>query len=538
MKATLGVTASLVALAFFVFSVFYSSEGDAMSEQMPVLSVFEFKSMSQFDTANIRTYDEYNILENLFSPLFSSADNGEINGILAKQARWEKDELVITLREDIRTVLGTPITADDAAFTLKRLLVLGTNTHARLRDIFPDCAELSSPWDPCSGIVAEDSITLRLRPANEKIWLMETLTSQDFAIIPEKSVNRATLQIEDYSETSGPYFLESEKKGKGFVLRKNSNHPLIRENPRSPETVLFVSLPFSEAENLGREFLAGTFNMFPKYFIPSAFREKEILDEIDPSNLSRHQTELNFTRLLKFTSRGMRELSEIQRMELGRFFLGVYRKQFESKGIELKRAHSFYAPSADGALTPAQYQEVKQAQLKAAPKNPPSDLQIGILAGSLPVAEAALKFSSVSVELTAYEDIVSHVLSSNGQTKEPHVYLEAMDADPKAALSGVTNIVRSLYFHSSPEEASKWLKMFSQEKSKLERLKMLQEAHYRALKKGKIVPVYAQSTRSFIRKPWSLKRLTPRNMGDLVWPRNSGQLRLSNFIDQRWQVAK
>jgi ABC-type transport system substrate-binding protein len=149
-----------------------------------VLPIVAYTGVQMFDTANIKTADEYLILRNLFSPLFDTADNGELQGVLAESSQWVGDTVQIRLRDGLRTLDGLPITAHDAAFSLKRLLVLGKNTHARLGDIFPNCRGITSPHQECADITAADQNVLILRPENEKIWLLDTLASQDFAIIP------------------------------------------------------------------------------------------------------------------------------------------------------------------------------------------------------------------------------------------------------------------------------------------------------------------------------------------------------------------
>jgi Bacterial extracellular solute-binding proteins, family 5 Middle len=511
-----------------------SSGSHYLSTPQPplVLPIVAYAGIQMFDTANIKTADEYLILRNLFSPLFDTADNGELQGVLAESSQWVGDTVQIRLRDGVRTLDGHPITAKDAAFSLKRLLVLGKNTHARLGDIFPNCRGITSPYQECADITAADQNVLILRPENEKIWLLDTLTSQDFAIIPSGSVDPKTLAIIDYRNTSGPYAVTQADSVSGFVAVANPGHPLIQSNPEHPREIFFKAFATADLGALPEKFIAKEFNYYPKYFIPSSAQIAKIMKDQGSTDVRVHETELNFTRVLRFTKRGLTELTEAQRFALGNRITAAYRKHFSDSGAQMIEATSFYSPSADGALSKSEIAAIdarrKAAGLGAASTGAAADaaheggavsvlLIAGCFEGSKSSIKTAIEPSALGFELVEYIDVIANMRSDTKQVVEPHFYLTAMDADPKASLSGITNVVQSMYFHDDQSVIDGWLKNYAKEQSRETRLNMLREAHFNALNSAYLVPIYSTATALMVRKPWDPVDYPQRNIVDALW---------------------
>jgi ABC-type transport system substrate-binding protein len=182
------------------------------------------KPLSVYEPTKIHYAPEYIFLENVFSPLIElHQENGDIVQGVADRFEWVGNELHFHIRDGLTTVTGIPITAKDAEFSLKRLLVKSGNTHGNFHDLMCINYEMKTIEDNCPGIRVEGN-TLVLAPDERKEFLLPMVAALDFAIIPKGSVDPKTLDIIDYKNTSGPYYVK-EDDGKGNIkLGVNQNH--------------------------------------------------------------------------------------------------------------------------------------------------------------------------------------------------------------------------------------------------------------------------------------------------------------------------
>lgn len=167
---------------------------------------------------------EYIFLENTFSPLVElSPEDASIRSGLADKWEWKNDELHFFIREGIKTIDGKSITAEDATFSLKRLLVRTQNTHGNLKDLVCGGFEVKSIEDPCPGICFKNN-ELILKIAGKSAFIFPMLSGIDFAIIPKSSVDPKTLDIVDYRNTSGPYYVSQDSETENIELTANLSH--------------------------------------------------------------------------------------------------------------------------------------------------------------------------------------------------------------------------------------------------------------------------------------------------------------------------
>ena len=502
----------------FMVPVVIYSIGNRMHSSTPLkLPILEFATLEKFDTAVIETIDQYNILENFFSPLFEETDTGEIAGLLAKSAVWQDNSVVIELKDDLKSSTGMPITSEDVAFSLKRILITQRNTHGNLAEIFPNCAALVSPFELCSDIAIVDRLKVRLTPHKESLWLLETLIAQDYAIIPIDAVDRESLKIIDYRNTSGPYWVSEEQRGQGFTVRANENHSHMREFPNAPREAQFVNFPASQTNNLAQAFLEGKITYFPKYYIPSEFKINEIFSQNRKGEgIEVHRTEPNFSRYMQFTNRGLQELSLSERIGMSNFVFSAFQQQFKAAGIQLQTSVTFFPQTADGALNETETESI-QALRNSAPAEFFPRVELGTRFGSASVISKAFEAANAPVGLVEYKDINRHVVAETGNIHEPHAYILAHDVSQKETLSSVSPLIYAGLLHETRASGQAWLKKYASESKKELRLKMLQEAHYSALSSGRLVPLYTQGTSSLVSAPWSFKNYPKRRIVDALW---------------------
>jgi hypothetical protein len=514
-KTYLSLTTFLIAAAFAAAAGHHFWRNEVRTLNEPVLPLLGFTSIESLDTALIRTADEYLILQNLFSPLFQSTDSGQIEGILVDSVEWQDNSLIVRMKSGLTTVDGHGIDARDAVFSLKRLMILQSNTHARLTDLFRECASLNSVDEDCTGVRLIDNLTFSLRPDNEKIWLLETLTSQDFGVIPRLSVDQKTLKIVDYRNTSGPYFVSESFSEHGFRVQAHDKHPLFEGREGFPKSALFKALVGRAAESLSRSFLEGSFTYYPKYFAPGASELAKIRSQ-EPDAVDEHSTQISFTRAIRFTARGMKELNQDERFRIGNTFFEALSAPYRRDGLLLSPLYTFYSESADGALRDDELARItasRGTEVLAEVKS----LELGCLTGSKSILAPLVKHEKLELNIIEFDDIAANRVSSSDEVHEPHLYFVSTDSDPKAALSGVSNVISNLLFHTKQADADIWLKNFATEESRGIRNEMLRAVHRRALESGQLVPLYGFPASSVIRKPWSFSDFPKRVVVDALW---------------------
>ena len=190
-----------------------------------------------YEPTNINLDYEYIFLENVFSPLVEISKDGSVEPGVAEKVDWVGDELKLTVRKNLKTISGVPITPSDVVFSLKRLLVLSGNTHGNFKDIVCPGVELKTVEDPCPGI-RQDNEHVFLNAKGRKSFLLPMLGAIDFAIIPKSSVDPKTLKIISYAETSGPYSMVEDDGNGNISLQLNKHHYFATNDV--PEQIILV----------------------------------------------------------------------------------------------------------------------------------------------------------------------------------------------------------------------------------------------------------------------------------------------------------
>ena len=136
---------------------------------------------------------------------------------------WRDQKFYLVIRDDLKTVDGYPITAEDVMLSFKRLMILSQNTHGDFKSLVCPETELKSVFDDCPRMEIEGN-TLILTPRYRSDLLVGMLSAIDFAIIPRKSFDPVSLKITDYRNTSGPYYVDQDNGDGNIVLKPNPTH--------------------------------------------------------------------------------------------------------------------------------------------------------------------------------------------------------------------------------------------------------------------------------------------------------------------------
>ena len=159
------------------------------------------------DPAKIDNLTKALLSDNLYARLVTD-DDGIVKAWLAKKFYIVENVIYIELDEN-RTSLGEMITSSDVETTLKRLLILDTNSHAKL-DKFLKCdKKISKITDRCDSIEIVDNRNIKIFAASETKAqiLLKILSATEYGIVPTNAVDPVSLKITSHENTTGAYQL-------------------------------------------------------------------------------------------------------------------------------------------------------------------------------------------------------------------------------------------------------------------------------------------------------------------------------------------
>lgn len=458
---------------------------------------FPYKTiLSEFDPARVQVAAQYALLENLYLPLLQKDNEGRLIPGAASKFYWVDDEIEFIINEDLHDSGGQKITADDAYFSLMRLLVLGTSTHGDLKKLICADHQPQSVNDQCVGIRIVDG-KLRLRPGKKNFAIFENFSSIDFAVIPRRSVDPNDLRSIDLSITSGVYSIQERRDDGALVLRANPEHFLY--SARIPQNPIFV--PTGGDGRTGAE-------LFEK-------NEIDFLNPLDQGDLSERidryrssekasifQTLPVRLELLVFTAKGMR-LSSEQRWAIGNALANHLATQYEGKS-GYQSTYQYFPEGGKGSLSPQDLETIVTARQAISLKTEDgAGLVMGAFARNYDrlrsLATAILPKLEVArmAKLPAYDPDID-------APEYPHFYIVLMDTGFLEALPNVVNSIKSGFLGITNQEREAWLDEYLANADEDQRVSSLRKLHLESLLAPVVIPIIRMPYVSVVRKPWQL----------------------------------
>lgn len=463
-----------------------------------------------YDPAKIHFAYEYLFLENVYSPLVEMDKNGNVVPGLAESYKWEGNNLHLTLRSDMKTADGHVITARDAEFSLKRLLVLASNTHGNFKDVVCPGITLKTVEEKCPGISVQGN-TLVLNAGNKGDFLLPMLAAIDFAVIPQHAVDPATLEMKDFTETSGLYRFESMMADGTIRLIQNQNHYHAVQGVA--KEVHLVQLDRSIRNQALRLFE----NNEVDHVMTSNMSQIEALLEYakkESSSVNAHATMNIRTTHLVFTERGWRELSDQQRASIGAAVKGAFTEIYKNRtGYEI--ANDFFPAAGAGGLDAEQEQML--GERKHDDKNASGiHFRLGLIkAGDL--EEWSKPLQQVVPGAVIYrEEGIPDLKSYDKSDDVPHAFIASVDTGFREDIGLITHAMSAGYLGFTKEERAEWLTNYMQTPEKTDRMKKLRKLHYNVLAQSILVPLVVSPFVALARKPWRIE-LSPLYANNQLW---------------------
>ena len=499
----LGITIVLVLGGFvakeLVLNRNHPSKNQAKNQTLRIAFPSQTLS-SHYDPAKIFVAPEYIFLENIYSPLIEISPEGNLQSGIARRFEWkgpQEEEAHFLIRDDLKTIDGRPITAEDAAISLKRLLIQSGNTHGNIRDLLCPDQTLKSIEDPCDGIEMNGN-TLILKPGQKKVFLFPMLAAIDFAVIPKESIDPKTLKILDYRNTSGPYYVSSDEGDGKITLEVNPTHYHYSE--KIPQKVVFVpSFRDGQVKAL-QDFKNHAIDLITTVDVMKAYDLSEYAKNNPDVQL--HMTLKIRTALLQFTPRGNARLSREKRVAIGKAVKQAMGDYFKGRDYDL--TSEFFPVFGEGSLWDKQIQEL-QAFLSAIPMEKSGrDLKFGISLGMEDFYKEKLSPALPDME---FVNAKKQFLTSDQKTNSketPDMFIITTDTGFLEDIGLLTYSINVGHLGETREAGREWLKKYMNIEDKAERLALLREFHLKTLLDSTIVPIAVAPYGALARKPWKI----------------------------------
>lgn len=493
------ILVSIGVLGVLVGGIVCCKKGSNMDNTI-IKMPFPFKAgLCDYDPAKIHFSQEYNFLVNIYSPLLEYSIGGKLVSAVAEKFEWVGTDAHFTIRPDLRTIDGVPITVKDVEASFKRLFVLSSNMHGDLKDMVCQGKELKNLSDPCPGMsVLPGQRKIVLHFTAKKVFLFQMLTSIDFSVIPRNSFDKKTLKITDYRNTSGPYYVKTDKGEGNIELTANPVH--FHYSKKMPQSVILVPVNARDVDATLKLFDEGKINHIGTFRFPS---DKLLTYAAQKNDVSVHSTYPNRLFWFSFTKKGRLNFNVQERFALGKAIKRwVFNKVSSRPGYEA--AEQLFPALGDGALT-----EEHLSQLRKAFQDAPESISI-----NRPVVVWAWNMSKEDLDfikkMLPAAKFVTDLLKLPGTVdykkegiEEPEICFLSGDTSPQEDISFFSYYLNFEFLHIYGEEGKIWLRGYMATEDRKKRLAMAEELHFKTLINAEVIPMAANTYAAIVKKPWA-----------------------------------
>lgn len=473
---------------------------------------FPYKNKVEFyEPTRIHLAPEYIFLENTFSPLIElGKKDGNPEAGVAEEFNWVGNELHLKIRDDLKTTTGIKITAEDALFSLKRLLVISANTHGNFKDIMCPDEDIKDIEAPCAGMKVKGN-TLILKPKGKKTFLLPMLAAIDFAVIPKGSVDPKTLKIVDYKNTSGPYYVEKDDGNGKITLLANKNHYHYKEN-------IAQQIELVPAGVDGEKDSITLFKENKVDFITTIdkLNPEKVIDFSEESGAELHSTMNIRTFILCFTSKGLKKFNKTQRLQIGSKVREAFRNHFLQKsGFE--KVDQFFPEYADGALDSESLNKIKASFVPTSEKLDLKGAKLSVIRlGKVDEYKSKIESAFKGLEVTEGKNLPSFQKYEN-EDDMPDMFINGPDIGFMEDIALISYSLNAGYFGDVKQEVKKWLHDYMTIENKDKRMDRLRELHKQTLESAVLVPLVSAPYVAAARKGWKIE-LSQIFANNPLWP--------------------
>ncbi len=457
------------------------------------------KAAEAYDPARIIFAHEYIFLEGIYSPLIIFSDaNGAPYSAVARKFYWKGNELHFVIRQDMKTIDGHLITAEDVLLSVKRLLILSQNTHGDFKSLVCPNTELKKLSDDCPGMLVEGH-TFILRPTMKRFFILDLFASIDFAIIPKGSYDPVTLKITDYRNTSGPHYV-AEDRGQGrIILKANPTH--IRFEKTMAQEIHLIPTKGMEIGQVINLFNQGQVD----HIITIAGLEVADYKKIDLDESHTHETIHLLATVAHITDKGKKRLPLKKRLAFAKALQSAFH-EYCLKQEGCRPARQFFLPLIGGLFPEDDEGMLKQMMDSVEMETSGEGIFLGI-STSNPIGlekyvQIAKKYMPGLKVKKAVEELDFFV-----EEKDENIPDYIMVFTDSGFLENIGLLSYSMNqgtLGHTKAEAKAWLKGYMETQDKMKRNRMLRKMHLHSLTQGLTIPLFRTPYMAFSRKPWRM----------------------------------
>jgi len=151
---------------------------------------------------------------------------------------------VFKIKKDLKFHDGTPLTAKDIVWSIKRHLILRTSTHFPLWDYLVGCENVKTLTDTCDGLKEgqDHDVIIKLKTQTDSFFLQ--LASPETGIWWAGDMDIKTAGLKP-TKFSGAYYLES-RTDDYALLKRNEFSPISQKFMNSPRTIKIKRIPSTD----------------------------------------------------------------------------------------------------------------------------------------------------------------------------------------------------------------------------------------------------------------------------------------------------
>jgi hypothetical protein len=453
-------------------------------------------SPEKIDTANIKQASDYSLLELLYSPLVEYNNQGEIIGGIAERFYWDNNNLVFEFRNTTSSS-GQRVTPADAIASFKRLMMLNTNSHGDLMSLLCMEKRPTSLSDECEGMEGSGN-RLILKTRKKTPFLLPLLTTLDYGIIPETSLEIGSLRIKDHTNTTGPYSISGS--GDLLLLAANKNH--WHYKPDMPQIVEIHSFDYNSdspysAENL---FIRGIVN-----FIPTAAELRlGDIEKISDSSRGKFTTQTTnpmYLAYAEYTQRGL-NISPEKRRHLLASFQRAVRKTLKGDNHGRISTIQILPPSSEGNLSLSQTEAIEESLREYSAPFDATGIRIAIPESVLDFYRSALESEIKNLTFVGVQEIER--FENRTDADVPDLTISAVDVTAIEDINFISYSVKNgILVPPAGQTPAEWLKTYFDTPEKAARMAMLQKIQFYTIwENPKIIPISIRPFVSVIDSRW------------------------------------
>lgn len=477
--------------------MYLSRQNDHSAPEVLRIAFPYAKSALSYEPAKIHLAPEYIFLENVLSPIVKmNPKTGQVQAGVAESYYWEGNNLHLVIRPNLKTAKGLSITAKDAEFSLKRLLTMPGNTHGDFKELIYGSSVFESIEQSCSGIRSTDSELILSTTEAGKTFLLPMLTAIDFAVIKRSACDPKTLQIIDWENTTGPYYVSRDSDDGKLQLHANPNH--YHYSNKIPQIIELVPTNPKATKGSLEDFAANKVDFITS--VDAARADDVISFSRGRSDASLHTTMNLRSFILVFTERGQKKLSSEQRFKIGNQIRNEIVKSLAgNNGFEAST--ELFPPFGEGALEPETINKIKAKYAESNAQIPDGLRLVFVRLGDASKFTTAVKKAFPQFEVSEAERNPNFV-KYDSLDQQPHMILSGPDTGFLEDIGLISYSTNAGYFGMPKEKRKEWLSSYMSEPDKPSRLLKLKKVHEDSLMAPVVIPLLVAPYAALIRNNW------------------------------------